>query len=71
MGKIDASVGIVETRHSDENIDSMEAHGKPEFLVPIDGPIIQPVAMLYESENFSTVGILPRVIYNSELYIQA
>ena len=26
--------------------------------------------MLYESENFSTAGILPRVIYNNELYIQ-
>ena len=51
MGKIDASVGIVETRLSDENIDSMEAHGKPEFLVPIDGPIIQPVAELNESEK--------------------
>ena len=63
MGKIDASVGIVETRLSDENIDSMEAHGKPEFLVPIDGPIIQPVAELNESEKPDARKVEAFIIY--------
>tara|TARA_B100000676_G_scaffold311404_1_gene381158 strand:- start:7 stop:531 length:525 start_codon:yes stop_codon:yes gene_type:complete len=45
LGKIDGSVGVVQTRVSNEIIDSMEAHGKPEFLVPIDEPVIQPVAL--------------------------
>ena len=45
LGIIDGSVGVVQTRFSNDIIDSMEAHGKPEFLVPIDEPVIQPVAL--------------------------
>ena len=63
MGKIDATVGMVETRLTDENIDSMEAHGKPEFLVPIDGPIIQPVAVLNKTEKPDARKVEAFIIY--------
>ena len=41
----------------------MEAHGKPEFLVPIDGPIIQPVAELNESEKPDANKVEAFIIY--------
>jgi len=63
MGNIDASVGVVQTRLSDEKIDAMEAHGKPEFLVPIDGPIIQPVAVLNKAEKPDARKVEAFIIY--------
>lgn len=39
------TVGIVHTRLSDDLIEHMEAHLHPEFLLPVTGPVIQPVAL--------------------------
>ena len=46
LGTIDANVGIVETRVCDKIIHSMEAHGKPELLIPINSSVIQPVSIV-------------------------
>jgi ureidoglycolate hydrolase len=63
LGKIDGSVGIVETRISNELIDSMEAHGKPELLIPIDEPIIQPVAASNGTEKPDAKNVEAFIIY--------
>ena len=63
LGKIDGAVGIVETRISNELIDSMEAHGKPELLIPIDEPIIQPVAASNGTEKPDAKNVEAFIIY--------
>jgi len=63
LGNIDGTVGIVETRISNELIDSMEAHGKPELLIPIDKPIIQPVAALNGTDKPDAENVQAFIIY--------
>jgi len=63
LGNIDGTLGIVETRMSNELIDSMEAHGKPELLIPIDKPIIQPVAALNGTDKPDAENVQAFIIY--------
>lgn len=45
LGSMEPTVGIVKTRPTDELIMAMEREPKPEFLIPISGPVIQAVAV--------------------------
>ena len=69
LGKIDCSVGIVETRISNELIDSMEAHGKPELLIPINEPIIQPVTISNGTEKPDAKNVEAFIIYPGQAIV--
>jgi ureidoglycolate lyase len=45
LGHMRPSVGIVRTRPSRSAITTMEREPKPEFLLPISGPVVQAVAL--------------------------
>jgi len=69
LGKMEGTVGVVQTRMSDELVDSMEAHGKPEFLVPINAPIVQPVAVFEKNEKPDAKNVEAFVIYPGQSII--
>ncbi len=51
LGALRPSVGIVTTRPTKALISTMEREPKPEFLLPISGPVIQTVALPGDLEN--------------------